>query len=93
MQTYTGDVVALLGAGNEWSLAVMVAKGQRAPLLGRNWISEIPISWPKVCRLLFSPTVETITELHPDLCAPGLGTINTGTTNLLPHEMTPSSSG
>jgi len=69
-------------AGKEWRLPVMVAKGKRGPLFGRNWISMIPISWPKVCRLRSFPTVEAITKLYPDLCAPALGTINTGTVKL-----------
>jgi len=60
----------------------MVAKGKRAPLLGRKWMSVIQISWPKVCRLRSFPTVEGITKLYPDLCAPGLGTIDTGKVKL-----------
>lgn len=67
LKSYSGNKIELLGecdvnvkyGGNEYVLPLVVAKGRRQALFGRNWLEVIPLNWSNI----FSHSVNSVEEL------------------------------
>jgi hypothetical protein len=59
LTSYTGTNVPLLGCisvpvqynGNKHCLDLVVVKGRRPSLLGRDWLSKIKLNWSSICKI------------------------------------------
>ena len=81
LKAYTGQFIPVLGEfktdvlyeGKLYrSLTVVVVKGARANLLGRDWLRVIPVNWQAVHAVRSSP-LQNLKEKHRHLFEPGLG--------------------
>lgn len=88
LSSYTGDTIPVLGKilvpvkyeGHEWKLPLVVVKGSKPPLLGRNWLQKIKLNWGKIFSLQGGKkneqlTLQTMLEKHKDLFKDGYGKI------------------
>ena len=80
-KTYTGQSIPVLGefdttveydSKSYRALKVVVVKGARTNLLGRDWLKEIPINWRAV-HAVRSASLQALKEKHRRLFEPGLG--------------------
>ena len=80
-KTYTGQSIPVLGEfdtsvmyeGNSYrTLTVVVVKGARTNLLGRDWLKKISINWQAV-HAVRGTSLEALKEKHRRLFEPGLG--------------------
>ncbi|RXN30206.1 Retrovirus-related Pol poly from transposon opus [Labeo rohita] len=87
LSLYTGDTIPVLGEiqvpvqynGNEWTLPLMVVKGDKTPLLGRNWLQKIKLDLGKIFSLKQGTTTQlslkAVLDNHKDLFKDGYGKI------------------
>lgn len=64
--------------GNEWTLLIM--KGEKTALLGRNWLKEIKLNWTEIFSVngdkpSSAPTLRPLLEKHKGLFKEGYGTM------------------
>ena len=80
--TYTGERVAVIGTcdvnvssmGTKAVLPLIVVPGTHSTLLGRNWLTRLPVDWGPLKQVRYS-TLENVVQQHPQLFDEGLGTI------------------
>ena len=85
LSSYTGDIIPVLGkvlvpvkyGEQEWKLPLVVVKGSKPPLLGRNWLQKIKLNWGKIFSLQRTEplTLQDMLEKHKDLFKDGYGKI------------------
>ncbi|RXN17967.1 integrase core domain [Labeo rohita] len=87
LSSYTGDIIPVLGEiqvpvqynGNEWTLPLMVVKGDKTPLMGRNWLQKIKLDWGKIFSLKQETAIQlslkAVLDNHKDLFKEGYGKI------------------
>lgn len=88
LSSYTGDAIPVLGKiivpvkheGQEWRLPLVVVKGNKPPLLGRNWLRKIKLNWATIFRIDESKgddqlSLQGIIGKHKDLFKEGYGKI------------------
>lgn len=84
LRTYTGQEVKPKGSctvdvcyeGGKYSLPLLVVKEEGPALLGRNWLEEIKINWPRIKQLTtHDKRLEEILQKHAPLFGEGLGTL------------------
>ncbi|KAJ8356674.1 hypothetical protein SKAU_G00194680 [Synaphobranchus kaupii] len=59
LSSYTGDIIPVLGQievevkyeGKEWMLPLVIVKGEKTALLGRNWLQQIKLNWGEIFNL------------------------------------------
>ena len=90
LRTYTGEVIPVLGIvttevvyeGQRYNLTAHVVAGQAPNLLGRDWLQQIRLSWPKVewvQQLADDSRLHTLLNKYSDIFIAELGTMK-GTT-------------
>lgn len=84
LRTYTGEEVKPKGSctvdvcykGGKYSLPLLVVKEEGPALLGRNWLEEIKINWPRIKQLTsHDKRLEEILQKHAPLFGEGLGAL------------------
>ena len=84
LRTYTGEEVKPEGVctvdvdyeGGKYSLPLLVVSGEGPPLLGRNWLEEIKLNWPRIKQLTaHDKRLSEILQKHAQLFGEGLGTL------------------
>lgn len=84
LRTYTGEEVKPKGSctvdvsyeGQEYSLPLVVVPGEGPALLGRNWLEEIKLNWPRIKQLIsHDKRLEEFLQKHAPLFGKGLGTL------------------
>lgn len=88
LSSYTGDTIPVLGKiqvpvkheGQEWTLPLVVVKGNKTPLLGRNWLRKIKLNWGKIFSLNESKenehlSLQGVLGKHKELFKEGYGKI------------------
>ena len=84
LRTYTGEEVKPKGSctvdvcyeGGKYSLPLVVVKEEGPALLGRNWLEEIKINWPRIKQLTsHDKRLEEILQKHAPLFGEGLGAL------------------
>ena len=84
LRTYTGEEVKPEGActvdvdyeGGKYSLPLLVVSGEGSALLGRNWLEEIKLNWPRIKQLTaHDKRLGEILQKHAQLFGEGLGTL------------------
>ena len=89
LRTYTGEVIPVKGsvvvdvscASKTYSkLKLVVVCGDRACLIGRDWLSRIRLNWRKVGKILRDPTnpqerLDVLLSQYQDVFSDSLGTI------------------
>lgn len=99
LSSYTGNRIPVLGKiqvpvkyeGNEWTLPLLIVKGEKTALQGRNWLKEIKLNWTEIfsvngdkpssaptLRPLLeksAPTLRPLLEKHKGLFKEGYGTM------------------
>lgn len=62
--------------GQEYTLPLLVVPGEGPALLGRNWLEEIKLNWPRIKhRTSHDMRLEEILQKHAPLLEKGLGTL------------------
>ena len=83
LRTYTGEEVKPEGVctvdvdyeGGKYSLPLLVVSGEGPALLGRNWLEEIKLNWPRIKQLTsHDKRLGEILQKHAQLFGKGLGT-------------------
>ena len=82
LRTYTGERVEVYGQCDvrvkgrekEAVLPLLVIPGKHATLLGRNWLSHIPIDWGPLKEVIYGSAGDAMGK-HPEVFAEGLGQI------------------
>ncbi|KAL9982685.1 hypothetical protein ACROYT_G004758 [Oculina patagonica] len=81
LRTYTGEEVKPEGVctvvvhyeGGEYSLPLLVVSGEGPALLGRNWLEEIKLNWPRIKQLTsHDKRLGEILQKHAQLSGEGL---------------------
>ena len=84
LRTYTGEEVKPEGVctvdvdyeGGKYSLPLLVVSGEGPALLGRNWLEEIKLNWPRIKQLTsHDKRLGEILPKHAQLFGKGLGTL------------------
>ena len=68
LKSYSGDEIVLLGQceipvkyeGSEYKLPLLVAKGKRASLFGRNWLEVIPLNWGSIFHVVSALSLDSV---------------------------------
>ena len=72
LKSYSGDRIMLLGQceipvkyeESEFTLPLLVAKGKRAALFGRNWLEVIPLNWRSIFHVVPSLSSDGVTSVE-----------------------------
>ena len=84
LRTYTGEKVKPKGSymvdvchdGKQYCLPLLVVCGEGPSLLGRDWMEEIKLNWPRMKLLSSQDTrLEGILQKHTQLFSESLGTL------------------
>ena len=84
LRTYTGKEVKPEGVctvdvdyeGGKYSLPLLVVSGEGPALLGRNWLEEIKLNWPRIKQLTsHDKRLGEILQKHAQLFGKDLGTL------------------
>ncbi|KAI7789894.1 hypothetical protein IRJ41_014004, partial [Triplophysa rosa] len=88
LTSYTGDNIPVLGEiqvavtyeDQQCSLPLVVVKGNKPPLMGRNWLQEISLNWKEIFRLshvvaVNASTIFDVLKKHNQLFGEGYGRI------------------
>lgn len=85
LSTYTGESIPVRGKaevvvayeGQRYKLPLLVVPGKGPSLLGRNWLTSIPLDWHKIheVHVLKSPEIGTLLKKYTDVFEDKLGTI------------------
>ena len=84
LRTYTGEegkpkgscTVDVCYEGGKYSLPLLVVKEEGPALLGRNWLEESKINWPRIKQLTsHDKRLEEILQKHAPLFGEGLGAL------------------
>ena len=81
--TYTGDPIPVVGAvnvraehnGQEVMLPLIVTGGTGPTLLGRNWLSSLPLNWKEIFTIHTCKSLFDVLDSYSDVFAGGLGTV------------------
>ena len=81
--TYTGEQIPVAGAvdvraehnGQEVMLPLIVTKGTGPTLLGRNWLSSLPLNWKEVFTIHTCKSLFDVLDSYSEVLAEGLGTV------------------
>ena len=62
--------------GGKYSLPLLVVSGEGPVLLGRNWLEEIKLNWPRIKQpTAHDKRLREILQKHAQLFGEGLGTL------------------
>nr|XP_023990507.1 uncharacterized protein K02A2.6-like [Salvelinus alpinus] len=101
LSSYTGDTIPVLGQiqvpvryeGKEWTLPLVIVKGEKSALLGRNWLQKIKLNWGEIFSLrkdkpVSQATLTNMLEKHKELFKDGYGEIQDFTAKVRVREGT-----
>ena len=81
LKTYAGEELQVHGRlnaqvdyeGQTKELPILIVGGQGASLLGRNWLQELRLDWPKICCVRRTGTLDQILNKYAAVFREGLG--------------------
>ena len=87
---YSGERIPVLGSleveveyeSQMATLPLLVVKGNRPCLLGRNWMAVIRLNWNRICKVDASPSLEKVLRKHPDVFREELGLLRGATAKI-----------
>ncbi|XP_071201633.1 uncharacterized protein K02A2.6 [Salvelinus alpinus] len=79
--------------GKEWTLPLVIVKGEKSALLGRNWLQKIKLNWGEIFSLskdkpVSQATLTNMLEKHKELFKDGYGEIQDFTAKVRVQEGT-----
>ena len=86
LKTYSGEQLSVCGqvtvnvehGGQAARLPLIIVKGSGPCLFGRNWLSQIRLDWPTVCRVSSASRVQPVLDEFPDVFRDELGCFRGG---------------
>ena len=84
LRSYSGDKLDLLGEltvtveyhAHKYELPLVIVKGDKPALFGRNWLEIIKLDWEKILSVSKDNPVDRLEKEHPKLFDVGHGKIN-----------------
>jgi len=84
LRSYSGDKLKLLGkitvtviyGKQKCNLPLVIAKGNKPALFGRNWLEKIKLNWGEIFSVDKSNPVDKLVKKYPKLFEEGYGKIN-----------------
>ena len=80
---YTGERIQVLGVadvkvehnGQITTLPLIIVPGEKPPLLGRNWLSNLQLDWRKIFSIQSLRNLQDVLDSYSEVFEDGLGTV------------------